>query len=62
MILGNDIVALNYALTLENLESTFYQRYLTNFTEQDFIDAGYTKSVYTYFTLIKNHEIVSNSN
>lgn len=42
----NDGVILNYALTLEHLEDTFYQQGLSNFTEQDFTDAGFTSDFY----------------
>ncbi len=57
--LENDIVALNYALTLENLEYNFYRTGLQNFTQQDFAAAGFNGTIYTYFTLIRNHEKVS---
>jgi len=54
----NDITALNFALTLENLEATFYNTFLSNnsFNETDFINAGYSATDYTYFMMIKNHE------
>ena len=54
---ANDINALNYALTLENLEAYFYTTYLAMFNETDFEAANYSSTVYTYFTLIMNHEI-----
>jgi hypothetical protein len=57
---GNDITVLNYALTLENLEATFYTQGLTNFSSADFDQAGYGNgSVYLYFQMIMHHEIVS---
>jgi hypothetical protein len=36
-----DIQILNYALTLEHLEDTFYRQGLANYTEQMFVDAGF---------------------
>ncbi len=56
---ANDIIALNYALTLEHLEAAFYTQGMNNFTVGSFASAGYNSSVYAYFTLIKNHEVVS---
>ncbi|HEV2108875.1 MAG TPA: ferritin-like domain-containing protein [Thermomicrobiales bacterium] len=53
---GSDIDVLNYALTLEHLESTFYRQGLEDFTVEDFTDAGYDEQVYEYFTLIGDHE------
>lgn len=32
---------MNYALTLEHLESTFYREGMKNFTHTDFADAGF---------------------
>lgn len=52
----NDIVALNYALTLENFESAFYQYALTTFSYQDFIDAGNPSYYYNYTVMIAGHE------
>ncbi len=54
----NDIIALNYALTLENLEYNFYRTGLQNFTQAEFTAAGFNSTIYTYFTLIRNHEQV----
>ncbi len=53
--------ALNYALTLEHLEATFYAQGMSNFSVADFAAAGYNASVYSYFGLIKEHEAVSSS-
>lgn len=38
-VLGTDIDVLNYALTLEHIENTFYREALEMFTEDDFVQA-----------------------
>ena len=53
-----DISILNYALTLEHLEATFYNQGLDNFTRQDFKTYGYPNYVYTLFEKIREHENV----
>ena len=42
----NDVAILNYALTLEHLEDTFYRQGLANFTHQNFLDAGFADPFY----------------
>jgi len=53
---ANDIRILNYALTLEHLEATFYTEGLISFTAEDIEAAGFTNQTYIYFTLIRDHE------
>jgi len=47
---------LQYALTLEHLEATFYREGLATFDEQAFIDAGFQASVREYIAIIGEHE------
>ena len=47
---------LNYALTLEHLEATFYRTSLEQFTEDDFVSAGYVAGVRDFFVEIGQHE------
>lgn len=43
----NDGIILNYALTLEYLERAFYREGLANFTQEDFVNAGFEDPFYT---------------
>jgi len=53
----NDLTALNYALTLEHLEATFYTSFQANFTSADFDAAGLPAGTYDMLTLIQSHEV-----
>lgn len=44
---ANDIAILNYALTLELLEATFYTQGLARFSSADFREAGFAQSLRT---------------
>ena len=56
--------ALNYALTLERLEATFYERGLDEFSEDDLVNSemgqrfgeAVQSSMYEQFTMIRDHE------
>jgi hypothetical protein len=51
-----DVTILEFALTLEHLENVFYKEALGNFTEQDFIDAGYSATYYNNVKYIATDE------
>ncbi|KAJ3745081.1 ferritin-like domain-containing protein [Lentinula detonsa] len=52
----DDTVVLNYALTLEYLESAFYSGALSNFTEEDFTNDGLPQWARGRFAQIAAHE------
>ncbi|TKA22858.1 hypothetical protein B0A50_07758 [Salinomyces thailandicus] len=52
----NDVDIVNYALTLEHLEATFYHQGLTNFTHSDFTTAGFPDPFYPNLATIAAHE------
>jgi len=51
-----DADILNYALTLEHLENTFYRDGLKKFTSDDFIKAGFSADVYNNIKIMSKDE------
>jgi hypothetical protein len=49
-------VILNYALTLEHLEDTFYRDGLNQFTQEDFTNAGFDESFYNNIKKVAQDE------
>jgi hypothetical protein len=55
---ANDLLVLNYALILEQLESAFYNYSNSLFSATDFANAGYNSSIYNYFEVIELNEAI----
>lgn len=53
---ASTVDVLNYALTLEHLETAFYRDGLAMMDAQAFVDAGYQESVFTRLMEIGEHE------
>ncbi|KAJ3023096.1 hypothetical protein HKX48_004212 [Thoreauomyces humboldtii] len=51
-----DLFVLNYALTLEHLEATFYQTALAKFSAADFKSAGFDPAIRDQFLTVQSHE------
>lgn len=47
---------LNYALTLEHLEDTFYREGLAKYSEQDFVNAGFDATFYANLKKVSSDE------
>jgi truncated hemoglobin YjbI len=47
---------LNYALTLEHLEATFYEEGLKNYTHEDFVTAGFQDPFYANLQEVASDE------
>ncbi|KAJ5818304.1 hypothetical protein N7474_003895 [Penicillium riverlandense] len=52
----NDATILNYALTLEHLEATFYQQGLQNYTHEAFLNAGFPDPFYSNLQKVASDE------
>jgi len=51
-----DVGILNYALTLEHLESTFYREGLANYTHEEFLAAGFADPFYANLVEVASDE------
>ena len=51
-----DAEILNYALTLEHLEATFYAEGLQNYSRADFVNAGYADPFYDNLMKVASDE------
>lgn len=51
-----DADILNYALTLEHLEATFYAQGLQNYSHSDFVNAGYADPFYDNLMTVASDE------
>lgn len=54
--LNNLADILNYALTLEHLEATFYEEGLKNYTHEDFVKAGFKDPFYANLQEVASDE------
>ncbi|KAJ5350250.1 hypothetical protein N7541_007977 [Penicillium brevicompactum] len=52
----NDATILNYALTLEHLEATFYQQGLQNYSHEAFLNAGFPDPFYANLQEVASDE------
>lgn len=52
----DDATILNYALTLEHLEAAFYTIGMKNFTQADFVKAGYADPFYANLQKVASDE------